>query len=188
MKNLEIYLHRMLPGMEVQKLVQAFSTTRLLKKNEFLIQPGQRTTFLSYINKGSFRVYFYNDNADEITTWFSFQNYFVTDLLAYYKGTPATYYVEAIEDSEIFIAQKHDLEALYRVHADSREFGRKFAENGMVMLMERMVTLQTKSATDRYLELLEQPQFMEKIPLKYLASFLGITDTSLSRIRKNLAE
>ena len=52
--------------------------------------------------------------------------------------------------------------------------------------MERMLSLQTKSAEERYLELLANPQYMQKIPLKHLASYLGITDSSLSRIRKNL--
>ena len=186
MQNLTTYFKRMLPFADVEPLVQAFSAIRVIKRHELLVRPGQRTTFLAYINKGAFRVYFYNENADEITTWFSFQDFFVTDLLSYYKDVPASFYVEAIEDSEIFIAQKATLEKLFRTHVQYQEFGRKFAENGMVLLMERMMSLQTKTATERYLELLERPEFMEKIPLKYLATYLGITDSSLSRIRRQV--
>ncbi len=188
MQNLTQYFKRHLPLIDTAPLVDAFSATKLLKKGEMLVSPGQVTTFLAYINQGAFRVYFHNEKGDEITTWFSFQDMFVTDLLAYYKESAAAYYVEAIEASEVFIIQKHQLEKLYLTHPEYREFGRKFAENGMVRVMERMVTLQTKSAEARYQELLAQPQFMQKIPLKYLATYLGITDTSLSRIRKNQAK
>lgn len=184
---LRAYLESYLPHTDIAFLAAAFSRTQSLKKDEFLIQPGQRADYLAFIQKGAFRVFFYNDKADEITTWFSFEGMCVADLLCYYKGTPAIYYVQAVEDSEVLIAQKSTLEQLFKTHPAYQVFGRKFAENGMVMVMERMVTLQSKSATERYLELLEQPAFLEKIPLKYLATYLGITDTSLSRIRKNLS-
>jgi len=186
MDNLYQCFKRHLPLVNIQPIVDAFSTTKILKRGELLIQPGQRSTFLAYINKGAFRVYFHNEKGDEMTTWFSFEDMFVTDLMSYYKETMATFYVEAIEDSEIFIIQKSQLENLYLTNPEYREFGRKFAERGMVSVMERMLSLQIKSAEDRYKELLDQPKFMQKIPLKYLATYLGITDTSLSRIRKNI--
>ena len=188
MENLKTYFQRLLPQTDVKPLAAAFSSHRMLKKQEFLVQPGQQTSFLAYINQGAFRVYFYNESGEEITTWFSFADMFVTDLLSYYKEAPAVFYVQAIEDSEVFIAQKDALERLFDQNQAYQDFGRKFAERGMVLVMERMLSLQTQSATERYLNLLAQPQFMQKIPLKYLATYLGITDSSLSRIRKNLTE
>ena len=187
MDNLIKYFEKRLPLADVQPIVAAFSTLKKLKKGELLVQPGDNTTFLAYVNKGAFRVYFINDKGDEITTWFSFQDMFVTDLLAYYKEIPAKFFVEAVEESEIFTIQKYQLEKLFTTHPEYREFGRNFAENGMVLIMERMIALQTKSAEERYKELLDKPQFLQKIPLKYLATYLGITDTSLSRIRKNIS-
>ena len=175
-----------MPGVDSQALLEAFSPPKQLEKGEYLIQPGWKAHFMAFINRGTFRVFYLNEQAEEVTTWFSFEGMFVTDLLCFYKEVPAVFYVEAIEDSEVVSLQKATLEKLYLKHPEFREFGRKFAENGMVMVMERMVSLQTKSAEERYRELLAQPQFLQKIPLKYLASFLGITDTSLSRIRKNI--
>lgn len=151
------------------------------------MRPGMSANFLAFINQGAFRVFFIDQRGEEITTWFSFQDMFVADLLSYYQESAAVYYVEAIAESEVLIAQKSSLEKLFRDHPDYREFGRKFAENGMVQVMQRMVDLQTKSAEQRYLDLLEKPQFLEQIPLKYLATYLGITDSSLSRIRKKIS-
>lgn len=186
MTTLTEYFEQALPLDDVQPLVDTFAVTKVLKKGEKLITPGQRTSFLAYIQKGAFRVFFINEKGQEITSWFSFAGMFITDLLAYYKDDTANQFVEAIEDSELLIAQKSQLEQLYLTEPAFREFGRKFAEKGMVMVMERMMSLQTKSAEERYKELLQQPHFLEKIPLKYLATYLGVTDTSLSRIRKTV--
>ena len=187
MENLLNYFRNKLPGIELGPLVESFDKSLSLQKGDTLVQPGEVTSFLAFINKGSFRVYFYNEKGQEITTWFSFQHWFVTDLLSFYQGSPAKQYVEAIEESEVFLIEKTRLEELYDSYPAYRKFGQQFAERGMVLLMERMLTLQTKSAEERYKELLDDPQFMQKIPLKYLATYLGITDTSLSRIRKNIS-
>ena len=188
MESLSKYFSARLPHIQIEPLVEAFQTYKSLKKNEKLIQPGQNASYLAFIQKGTFRVYFYNESGIEITTWFSFAGMMVTDLLAFYKEAPASFYVEAIEDSAIAIIYKTQLELLYQQYPEYQQFGRGFAERGMVKLMERMLSLQTKTAEMRYKELLQKPVFMQKIPLKYLATYLGITDTSLSRIRKQVSE
>ncbi len=169
-------------------LTKAFRQQRHIKKGQLLIKPEQKSDLLAFIKSGSFRVYFHSEEGFEITTWFSFANRFVTDLYSYYYGEPAFQYVEAIEESTILIAKKCDLENLYDSDRQAESFGRKFAENGMMMVMKRMMDLQTRTAKERYLALLGQPKFLQKIPLKYLATYLGITDTSLSRIRREVAD
>jgi CRP-like cAMP-binding protein len=110
----------------------------------------------------------------------------ITDMLGFYTTGKATFFVEALQDSIIYKISKQDLEKLYSKFPLYRVFGQKFAEEALTMLMQRTLSLHTKSAEDRYKELLQIPNFMQKIPLKYLASYLGVTDTSLSRIRKNI--
>jgi len=187
LESLRQYFAGVMPGVNCQPILEAFSPIKVIKKGEYLIQPGWRAHFMAFIQEGTFRVFYLNDKEEEVTTWFSFQGMFVTDLLCFYKDVPAVFYVEAIEDSKVICLQKATLERLYIAQPEYREFGRNFAEGGMVMVMERMVSLQTKSAEERYRELLDRPIFLQKIPLKYLASYLGITDTSLSRIRKNIS-
>ena len=185
-EGLHAYFRRQLPSADLGPLLSAFSPLQQLSRGAFLVQPGQQCDFLAYIHSGAFRVFFLNEKGQELTTWFSFADMFVTDLLAYYKEAQATYFVEAVEKSEVSLIRKPQLESLYGQYPAYQEFGRKFAERGMTLVMDRMVSLQTKSAEERYLELLEQPKFLQKIPLKYLATYLGITDSSLSRIRKQL--
>ncbi len=186
-KDLELFLKKYIPLADTSDFINAFQITKVLKKKDFLLQPDQNSNFLAFITKGTFRVFFYDNDAVDITVWFSFKGMMVGDLLAFYQGTKARFYIEAVEDSEILIIPKNSLEELYLKRPDYRQFGRKYAEFVAINVMERMLSLQTKTAKERYRELLARPEYMKKIPLKYLASYIGITDSSLSRIRKNLS-
>ncbi len=184
--QLESFLGYYLPKEKIKKINKCFNEVGI-KRQRHLIKPGQDCSFLAFIQQGCFRVYHYDLNDREIITWFSFQEMVVTDMLGFYTSGIAKFYVQALEDSIVYTIRKRDLENLCREDPEYLEFGRKLAEGVLTRLMQRTMSLHTMSAEERYKELLKQPEFMQKIPLKYLASFLGITDTSLSRIRRNLS-
>jgi CRP-like cAMP-binding protein len=184
-QELREFLAFYLPNENLQPFLDCFHELRI-KKGKHLLKPKQDCNYLAFIQQGSFRVYYYDINDKEIITWFSFTEMAITDLLGLYTKGKAQFYVEALEDSIIYKISKLDLENLYKEYPIYREFGRKFAEEALVMLMQRTLSLHTKSAEERYKELLQIPDFMQKVPLKYLASYLGVTDTSLSRIRRNI--
>lgn len=183
MKELARYLSQFTEQRREESLETCFSTIRKLKKREFLIQPGQQFPYLAFIKRGLFRVYFINEAGIEVTTWFSFPGMMITDMMAYYKQSPTTFYIHALEDVEIMLAHRDDLHECFSKSTLAAQFGRLYAERALTVVMQRMLDFQTKSAEQRYRELLSKPEFMQRIPLKYLASYLGITDSSLSRIR-----
>jgi len=174
-----------LPNQELKPFSTKFHEVKI-KKGKHLLTPGKNCDFLAFIQQGSFRVYYHDVNDKVIITWFSFTEMVITDLLGFYTTGQAQFFVEALEDSVIYKITKADLESIYKKYPAYLEFGRRFAEEALTMLMQRTMSLHTKSAEERYKELLMIPDFMQKIPLKYLASFLGVTDTSLSRIRKKI--
>ncbi len=188
MDELRLFFERYLPHQDLSPLLSAFSEPKSFKKRTMMIQPGERCSQLAFVGSGCFRVYFINEVGIEITTWFSFQGAVVTDLLAYLTDSPATFFVEAIEDSQIVQIDKMQLEKLIVSHPEYEKFARNFAEEALVMVIRRMVSLQTKSAKERYLEVLGNPNVMQRIPLKHLATYLGITETSLSRIRAEISK
>jgi CRP-like cAMP-binding protein len=182
---LKDFLSYYLPNEDLQPFLASFHELTI-KGGRHLLKPEQECNYLAFIQNGCFRVYYHDIKGKEIITWFSFSEMVITDLLGFYTTGKAQFYVEALEDSIIYKITKQELENLYQQYPIYREFGRKFAEEALTMLMQRTMSLHTKSAEDRYRELMQIPDFMQKIPLKYLASYLGITDTSLSRIRKNI--
>ncbi|MBO6518114.1 MAG: Crp/Fnr family transcriptional regulator [Bacteroidia bacterium] len=184
--KLNTFLRKYIPLGNVEDFVESFDVVRKLNKKEFLLEPGQACSYLAFVNKGTFRVFFYDNAGTEVTVWFSFPGMMIGDLLAFFQDSRAIFYVQAVEDGEVRIIAKSKLEELYLKNPEYLQFGRKYAEYVSVNVMQRMLSLQTLSAEERYLELLANPNYMQRIPLKYLASYLGITDTSLSRIRKNI--
>jgi CRP-like cAMP-binding protein len=185
MPPLTEFLSFYLPNENLQPFLDCFREMKI-KKGKHLLKPKNECNYLAFIQQGCFRVYYFDKKEKEIITWFSFDEMVITDLLGYYTTGKAQFYVEALEDSILYKITKQDLETLYIQYPIYREFGRKFAEQALTMLMQRTMSLHTLSAEERYKELLHIPDFMQKIPLKYLASYLGVTDTSLSRIRKNI--
>jgi CRP-like cAMP-binding protein len=183
--ELKDFLAFYLPSQDLTPFLNKFHELKI-KKGKHLLKPKQDCNYLAFIQQGCFRVYCLDKSEKEIITWFSFTEMVITDLLGFYTTGLAEFYVEALEDSVLYKIKKQDLEELYAEFPIYREFGRKFAEEALVMLMQRTMSLHTMSAEERYKELLKIPEFTQNIPLKYLASYLGVTDTSLSRIRKNI--
>jgi len=183
--QLEAFLSYYIPDLDLNPLLEKFSEKKI-KKSQLLLKPGMKCNYLAFIQEGVFKVYYFDLNGKEIVTWFSYSDMVITDLLGFYTSGVARFYVEAMEDSLLYKISRENLASIYSKRPVYRKFGQLFAEEALTMLMQRTMSLHTKSAEERYKELLQVPELMHKIPLKYLASYLGITDTSLSRIRKNI--
>jgi CRP-like cAMP-binding protein len=159
--------------------------SRKLKKNEFLLQQGTVCSDLVFVQQGCLRLYYVHDEV-EVSVWFAFGHSSAIDIYSFISEKPSVYFLQAIEDSEIWYLPKSELLKLYETHPKMQEMMRSFWEDAVLNLIDRFTALQRDSAEQRYLDLLAKPAYMQKIPQKYLASFIGVTPTSLSRIRKNI--
>lgn len=170
------------------KLLQAILTRRFLRKGEFVLRGGEVCNHVTFINKGFIRVYnIVNDN--ELTINFSFEGNFFTDFASLVTRTPTTDYMVAMEDLEIFQIQYDDLQRLYDTSPVWQKFGRLIAEAVLVFVVARNKSLLFNTPEERYIMLMkERPKVMANVPLKYIASYLGITPEALSRIRKRMAQ
>lgn len=160
---------------------------KAIKKNESFLKEDIVCDFIAYVDKGALIYYKSLDNGDEITTDFAFENEWVTNNYSRLKKLPSHLNIKAIEDSELFFIQNNDLERLYVEIPALERFGRILMEQAYVKLVQLSIDLQTLSATDRYLNLLESyPEIFQKVPLYHIANYLGIAPKSLSRIRNGL--
>jgi len=158
---------------------------RKLKKHEFLLQQGTVCSDVVFAQDGCVRLYYLDDDM-EISVWFAFANSSAIDIYSFISEKPSIYFLQAIEESEIWYLPKSELLKLYETHPKMQEMMRCFWEDAVLNLIDRFTALQRDTAEERYLDLLSKPEYMQKIPQKYLASFIGVTPTSLSRIRKNI--
>lgn len=160
-------------------------TERTVAKNEFLLEEGTVCQQLVFVQEGCLRLY-YVDNDVEISVWFAFPNSSAIDIYSFISDKPSNYYLQAIEDSKILYLPKTELITLYQQFPTMQEMMRRFWEDAVLNLIDRFTALQRDSAEKRYLDLMAKPPYLQKIPQKYLASFIGVTPTSLSRIRKGI--
>ena len=158
---------------------------RKVEKNNFLLQQGDVCADLMFVQEGCLRLFYVADDI-EVSVWFAFKNSSAIDISSFISEQPSAYFLQAIEDSEVLYLPKAELNALYQTHPKMQEMMRRFWEDAVLTLIGRFTALQRDSAAQRYLDLLNKPPYIQKIPQKYLASFIGVTPTSLSRIRKNI--
>ena len=169
---------------EMEDVTSKFKS-KAVKKNDFLLKQGDTCKDLLFVQKGCLRLYYIKDDI-EVSVWFAFQDSSAIEIYSFISGDPSNYYLQAIEDSEVLFLPKTELNKLYQSYPKIQEMMRNFWEDVILNLIKRFTALQTDSAEKRYLDLLEQPTYLERIPQKYLASFIGVTPTSLSRIRKQI--
>ncbi|RYD58972.1 MAG: Crp/Fnr family transcriptional regulator [Sphingobacteriales bacterium] len=158
---------------------------RVVKKNEYLLHEGEVCKDMVFVQKGCLRLFNISDEV-ETSVWFSFEHSSAIEIASFISGEPTSYFIQAIEDSEILVLPKTELNKLYEVYPKMQEMMKNFLEDVVLNLINRFTSLQRDTAEKRYLDLLNKPAYLQKIPQKYLASFIGVTPTSLSRIRRKI--
>lgn len=158
------------------------------EKGSYFNQRGDICLQLGFIEKGIFRTYFIDDHAKEHILFLSGKGELVTALRSMTKKIQCTYYIEAIIESSIWVINVDDLENLYEVSKGWERAGRIIAEESFFALLHRMETISFLCARDRYMQFLKEfPELPSHIPQYYIASFLGMENPSLSRLKRGMA-
>jgi CRP-like cAMP-binding protein len=157
-----------------------------LKKYDFYLKEGQVCKSMIIVQKGSLR-YFSRGESSDHTIGFAFEGDWLGDYESFLLQAPSRDFIEAIEDTELFTLSYADMQALYSHSQRFERFGRIIAEKLFINTAKHNRDLMTRSAEDRYLELLNtKPRMIERLPQHLIASYLGIQPQSLSRIRAKL--
>lgn len=155
-------------------------------KNEFLLTEGRICRHLYFMEEGALRG-FYTLEGKEITHWFAFENDFVTSFHSFITQQPSVENLQLLEESTLWCISKDKFTRLLNEHQDIERLLRIAYENYYIRLEERFVNSQFKSAAQRYESLLEEsPHIIERVSLGQIASYLGISQETLSRIRSKL--
>lgn len=161
---------------------------RRLFKGEFLIQVGEVCNHVSFINRGSLRAY-WDVEGYENTKNFFFENEYASDYESFLSRKPSGINVRAMEDCELVELDYDGVQKLYEQHPVWQKYGRLIAETLFVHMARRSRDLLSKTPEELYLDLINnRPHVIERMPLQYIASFLGVKPESLSRIRKRVME
>ena len=159
-----------------------------LKRNQHFVEVGKTCTHFGFIISGLLRAFYLDDGNEEITCICT-ENEYATSTTSFITQTPSNIFITAIEDSTVLCISHSDLNKLYQKHPFWAKVGRILIEKEFVNADYRTRYHDRKSAEKKYLELLkDNPEISNRVPLHYIASFIGITPETLSRIRKKTSK
>ena len=165
---------------------QYFETVTV-NRNTIIEDQEKIPLFLYFIDKGFMRLFYYDENGDEITTYLCSPNGFIASFLNLINQTPATENVECITDCQLLRISRQNLITLIDKSENFKKFSLSIFEKVMALSQIRANDLATLTAELRYKKMIaEQPHLLQNIPIQYIASFLGIKPQSLSRIRRQI--
>lgn len=156
------------------------------KKGDYLIKQGQINDNLYILKKGIMRFFYLSDDK-EVTNWFCTENMVAFTSRCFFSGLPSNEYLELLEDSSIYYISSKVFKQLYNSNIELCNVGRKIAEEYCLEFESRVPTLHTQTAEERYISLInETPEILQRVPLMHIASYLGVSQETVSRIRKNI--
>lgn len=171
-----------LPAVEKELLLSRLQRMHVAK-GKLIISAGKIGHHVYFIEGGLARAFCENQRG-QTTIWFGQEGDVMLSYLSFFKDQPGYESIELLENAVLYRISSKDLQELYRQHIHIANWGRKFAEYELLKAEQRFMDLQFKTATERYQDLLvNSPAILKRVQLGYIASYLGITQVSLSRIR-----
>lgn len=152
-------------------------------KDHFLLREQAVCDYIFFVKKGIARIYYFK-NGKEITEWFASDEQFFLSITSFFERTPSKLIIQALEPAEVMGIHYNKLIQLAADHHEVETLFRKMMVKSLILSQHRMDSIQFETAQQRYENLVkQQPQIIKRVPLSYIASFLGVTLETLSRIR-----
>lgn len=171
------------------EFIRPFVQIKTFTKNQFLLQQGDVCSHFFFVEKGLLRLYDLNADGKENILQFAPENWIVSDRGSIFFQEPSAYCIDAIEDSTIILLDIPFLHEIAKINSDFSTKNEQLLQNHIRHLYKRISQLLGASARERYLDFIKMyPDMLKRVPQWMIASYLGITPESLSRVRKALAK
>lgn len=179
------YIRTLTPGLsdEAIQAIEKIASLRRFPKRTLLHRAGDVCPNFYFMEKGLGRVFYFR-NEQEVTAWFGFEGQIISAIDSFFTGQPSEYWIEILEESQVRVVGNQDIEWLFRNYPETERLGRLMITENYLRLDERMKLFAFHTAEQRYQLLLRQyPEILQRVPLHLIASYIGVTQVTLSRIR-----
>ena len=159
-----------------------------LRKKQYLLQDGDVCKYTAFVEKGLLRTFTIDEKGNDHVLQFSMEGWWIADLYSFYTGEVSPYNIEAIEDCELLLITEPNYEILLNRIPKLERYFRILIQNNLITTQRRLMDSMSVQAEEKYLKLINNfPDCLQRIPQHMIASYLGITRETLSRIRGNIA-
>jgi CRP-like cAMP-binding protein len=171
-----------------QESIKHFFIPKKIRKRQYVLNAGDVAQYTYFVEKGLLRSFSIDDNAHEHVVQFASEGWWVTDMCSFLTGDDAVYNIEAIEDSELLLLTKQAQEEMLEKEPKMEKYFRELMQNSIIALQRRIVGTLSLSAEEKYKRMMDvYPDILQRAPQQHIASFLGITPETLSRVRKQVS-
>lgn len=165
-----------------KSLIEQLWSFKKLRRREYLLQAGETCRNACFINKGALSQYLIDEKGDQNVVQFAIEKWWITDRESYFNQTPSRYFIESYEESEVLLLPFVNLKAFQGIPAVADMFW-KMSQNNHIAEQNRLVETLSLPAQDRYVNFLEKyPELVDRFPQYLIASYLGVSKETLSRI------
>jgi len=166
----------------------ALGSYEKIKKGQYFFEGGRVCNKVAFVFEGIFRHFYQEESGDEITYCFTLPENFITAYTSFVSNKNTNEQIQALSDGSLFVFPKSEMDRLIRTRQNWMEFSKIIADRQYIKRENRIFLLQKESAKIKYEQLMrDKPEYLKSIPLQYLASYIGVTQRHLSRLRRELA-
>ena len=189
MEELLTYIESIYPlSAALREHLKTVVRAKTVYKKEFLLKAGKISHNLCFIQKGLMRAYYLKGNT-EVSAWFMTDGDFIVSIESFYEQKESYESIQALEDTEMFYIDYDELEYIYKHFLEFNYIGRVITIKYLTLWAKQLFSIRNQTAEERYLWLLaNRPEIILRVPAKYIASYLDITEVTLSRIKNNIAK
>jgi len=167
------------------KLVEEVVIPKKIRKRQYLLQEGDVSHYIGFVVKGCFRLYSLGKNGEEHSMRFAIENWWISDFDSFQSGAPSKYNIDALEDGELLMMKKEKFEALIETIPNFKKLIDKLTAKNYEVHQNRILSNISETAEEKYDNFIRSyPMIYERIPLHMVASFLGLSRETLSRVRQ----
>lgn len=171
------------------ELLKQFFTLKKVRKRQYMLNEGEVCKYNLFVAKGLLRSFGVEENGYEQVVQFAVEGWWISDLNSFFSGDVAVYNIEALEDCELLLLTRQSMDEMLEKLPKMERYFRLLMQNHIVALRQRIIASQRHSAEERYIRLIEGfPTILARVPQQYIASYLGMTPETLSRVRKQISE
>lgn len=172
-----------------EDIIKQYLIPKKIRKNQYLLQEGDVAKHAAFVERGALRAYSVDEKGSEHIIQFAFEGWTISDMYSFMTGDPATYNIDALEDSELVLISKAAQDEILKQIPEYEVYTRLQITGAYMAMQKRLTSMLSQTLEERYINLTKlYPTLIQRVPQRMIASYMGLTPETLSRVRRKIKD